>query len=94
MPKLNGPRGLERRQFLTELGFRLRRRRLERGLTQAQLGALAGCNSGSIGNLEVGRYGLALHSLMQLCRVLKISADELLGLETPPQHCRQTGEAA
>lgn len=57
------------RALLTELGRRLRQRRLERNLTQAQLAEAAGLDRTTVGGLE--REGSAtLLSLVQVLRAL------------------------
>lgn len=59
---------------------RLKELRMEKGMTQSQLGACLGYGFTAIANYESGRNEPSLRDLMRLCRVLGVSADYLLGL--------------
>jgi transcriptional regulator with XRE-family HTH domain len=57
---------------LTELGGRLARARLERGLTQAQLAAQAGVSKRTVERLEAGAVATQLSGFIRVCRVLDL----------------------
>jgi transcriptional regulator with XRE-family HTH domain len=57
---------------LAELGGRLARARLERGLTQAQLAAQAGVSKRTVERLEAGAVATQLSGFIRVCRVLEL----------------------
>ncbi len=57
---------------LTELGGRLARARLERGLTQAQLATQAGVSKRTVERLEAGAVATQLSGFIRVCRVLEL----------------------
>jgi transcriptional regulator with XRE-family HTH domain len=65
------------------IGQRLARLRRERGITQAELAEKLGVVQPMISDYERG--GLRLHGqlIVELTRILGVSADEILGLEQP-----------
>ena len=65
----------------TEMGKRIRERRMEKGYTQDQLAERAGVSLSFMGHIERGTRKLSVETLIALCSVLNCSADELLGLE-------------
>lgn len=67
-------------------GDRLRECRAEKGLTQTRLAARLSVTQSTIGKYERGALQPNLEMLVQLCKVLEVSADYLLGLES------ETGE--
>jgi HTH-type transcriptional regulator/antitoxin HipB len=56
---------------------RLKVARKARGLTQIQLGALAGIDRGTIGDIERGRRPPGFHQLLRLHKALKTTPGEL-----------------
>ncbi len=66
-------------------GERLAAIRKDRGLTQAQLGEMVGVSNRVIAYYETesGQPPGAL--LVDLCRALRVSADELLGIKPPKE---------
>ena len=56
--------------------------RIERGLYQKDLAKLIGVESYNISNWEQGRTEPCLDDLRKLCTALKVSADELLEINT------------
>lgn len=64
-----------------QIGRRLRELRETRGVTQAEVAEALGVNQSRISEYEQG--GLRLHgaAIVALARTLRVSADELLGLE-------------
>lgn len=68
-----------------EFGRRLRTRREERGLSQAELGARAGVHRNQVGRFERGEQEPRLYALLKLAKALNIDAGDLIrGL--PPPH--------
>ena len=57
---------------LSELGGRLAEVRLERNLTQAQLGEQAGVSKRTVERLESGSVATQLSSFIRVCRVLDV----------------------
>jgi Zn-dependent peptidase ImmA (M78 family)/transcriptional regulator with XRE-family HTH domain len=68
---------------LHELGLRLRRRRSEAGLTEEQLGALAGLNSTAVRSFEAGLENLGAAHLLRVARALGVPASQLLSVRSP-----------
>lgn len=72
---------------------RLREARTRAGLTQAALGQRLGLRARSqttIAKWETGHFtGSSFPRLRELCQVLKVSADWLLGIESDPQQQEQ-----
>jgi transcriptional regulator with XRE-family HTH domain len=64
-------------------GRRLAAVRKERGMTQAQLGDLVGVSNRVIAYYETESDQPPGALLVDLCKTLKVSADELLGIKTP-----------
>jgi transcriptional regulator with XRE-family HTH domain len=64
-----------------QFGRRLRELREARGITQAEVAQALGVNQSRVSEYEQG--GLRLHGavIVALTRTLRVSADELLGLE-------------
>jgi transcriptional regulator with XRE-family HTH domain len=75
------------------IGVRLARLRKEAGLTQVELAEKLDVPQSMVSDYE--REGLRLHAelLIQLCQILKVSADEILGLaqssSPPPKQNRR-----
>ncbi len=64
-----------------EFQQRLRDLRLEQGITQSALAARLHTTDDSIYSWEKGRSEPSLSMLTEICRVFRVSADYLLGLE-------------
>jgi transcriptional regulator with XRE-family HTH domain len=72
MPSIEG--------FYRQLGSAVRRRRLERGLTQSDVAArvVPAVTRASIANLELGHQRVLAHTLMQLSEILDVPVVDLL----------------
>jgi transcriptional regulator with XRE-family HTH domain len=68
---------------LTEFGRRLTALRQARGLTQVQLAEAIGATQRIVSRLETVAEYPTVPLLVEFARVLKVSADELLGLKVP-----------
>lgn len=66
-------------------GRRLAATRKERGITQAQLGEAVGVSNRVIAYYETESDQPPGSLLVDLCKALKVSADELLGIKTPKE---------
>ena len=62
-------------------GIRLKQTRLERGMTQKEIGTLLGMEQSNYQRLEQGKLDIKISMLMNVCKKLDISADWLLGLK-------------
>jgi transcriptional regulator with XRE-family HTH domain len=65
---------------MTGVGEWLRRKRIERGLTQAQLARRLRTESAAVSRWERGQHLPSLDQFRQLCLTLVASADDGLGL--------------
>lgn len=63
------------------IGERLARLRRDRGITQAELAEILGVTQPMISGYEHGTLRLHGELIVELARILTVSADELLGLE-------------
>jgi transcriptional regulator with XRE-family HTH domain len=68
----------DERRFLEQVGFRIRERRAELKLTQAQLAEQCGLHRTFIGSVERGERNAALLSLRKIARALRVTPAELL----------------
>jgi transcriptional regulator with XRE-family HTH domain len=75
---------LQEQHFLRELGLRLRQRREELGLTQAELGRRCGLHRTFIGSVERGERNLSILNLRLLAQVLRLPLSEVVGTGRPP----------
>ncbi len=65
-----------------KIGQRIRTARLEKKLSQADLGALVGCSNNHMSHVEVGQTKVSLPMLLKLAQVLDKDFDYFL-LDTP-----------
>ena len=72
--------------FYQQLGSAIRRRRLERGLTQGDVAAriVPAVTRASIANLELGHQRVLAHTLVQLSDILDVPVVELLSVSPAP----------
>jgi transcriptional regulator with XRE-family HTH domain len=66
------------RRFYEEVGRRLRRARLDAGLTQQELAEQVELSRASIANIEAGRQQFPLHALILFARALKVKPASLM----------------
>lgn len=69
-----------------KIGQRIKTARLERGYSQADLGALVGCSNNHMSHVEVGQTKVSLSMLLKLAFVLEKNFDYFL-LDTPYAKC-------
>jgi len=71
--------------FYRQLGSAVRRRRLERGLTQGDVAAriVPAVTRASIANLELGHQRVLAHTLVQLSDILDVPVADLLSAGPP-----------
>ena len=68
------------------IGQRIKTARLEKGYSQADLGALVGCSNNHMSHVEVGQTKVSLALLLKLALVLEKDFDFFL-LDTPYAKC-------
>jgi transcriptional regulator with XRE-family HTH domain len=66
------------RQFLQQLGFRIRERRLAQNLTQAALAEQCGLHRTFVGSVERGERNVAVLSLRTIASALRTTPAALL----------------
>lgn len=66
--------------YYSAIGEKIRLKRLILGLTQARLAEYAGISTAFMGHIERGTRVMSIETLCALCRVLELSADDLIGL--------------
>ena len=64
------------------IGNRIRTARLEKGMTQAELGEAAGCSNNYMSHIETGQTKVSLKILLRISRALEYNIDYFL-LDTP-----------
>jgi transcriptional regulator with XRE-family HTH domain len=69
---------LDERHFLRDLGHRIRQRREERGLTQAELADKCKLHRTFIGSVERGERNVSILNLRTIARALRAPLQELL----------------
>ncbi len=69
-----------------KIGQRIKTARLEKGYSQADLGALVGCSNNHMSHVEVGQTKVSLAMLLKLAFVLEKNFDFFL-LDTPYAKC-------
>src|SRR5207248_2967329 len=68
--------------FLRDLGFRIRERRVAQRLTQAQLGEKCGLHRTFIGSVERGERNVSILNLRLIARILRVPLVELFAAPT------------
>jgi transcriptional regulator with XRE-family HTH domain len=63
-----------------DLGTRLRSLRQQRGITQVELAAAMRLTQSNVSAIERGARGITIHQVVELAKILRVSADEVLGL--------------
>ena len=66
---------------LTMYGTRIKELRLEKGLSQEELGALLKCGQRTVSKYEREVLDLGTQTLIALCRIFEVSSDYILGIE-------------
>lgn len=82
-PPLQSPAMPRKVTPIHPFGKRLVQLRVERGLTQVGLAKLIGASQRSISSYETIAELPPAHVIVKLAKALHVSADELLGLQTP-----------
>jgi transcriptional regulator with XRE-family HTH domain len=62
---------------LKQFGVHLRKVRLDRNLSQQELGLKAEISKNQVGNIERGEVNITLISMLAICKALEISPKEL-----------------
>ncbi len=66
---------------------RLKELRLEKGLSQVELGAMLGYGYTAISGYETGRNEPSFGDFIRLCQLLEVSSDYILGLSSIRSPC-------
>ncbi len=69
----------DERAFFVQFGAQMAERRKAQGITQIQMAEALGVSQQTINSYEVARRRVPVSALPILARLLKVSADELLG---------------
>jgi transcriptional regulator with XRE-family HTH domain len=77
-------RGIATEEGSAEIGERIARLRKERGTTQAEMAELLGISQPVVSDYERGTLRVHGELIVRLARILRVSADEILGLERRP----------
>lgn len=72
------------RALQESIGQRLARLRRERGITQVELAAQLGVTQSNVSACERGEVRLHCDLIVEVCKILEVTSDELLGLGPPP----------
>lgn len=59
----------------------IRKTREEKGISQRQFSTMLGMGTTTYGHYEMHRRKLTVDMLIQICKLLDLSADEILGLK-------------
>lgn len=81
---------LERGEVLDKIGLHLRTARIQRGLTQRELGARCGVTQTELSNVEQGKRLPSLPLFFRLAQVLELPLERFLSGELRPKIDRQT----
>lgn len=79
MKKKYTSRSEQHLDFLKTLGVKIRKERLKTGIKQKEFAELIECDPSVLCRFEKGKQGITLYSFRLACKVLKKSADSLLG---------------
>ena len=72
------------KNHLKYIGENIRAARKNKALTIDTLSELAGISPSFLGTLERGESSLSIETLINICRVLDVSADSIILSEEPP----------
>lgn len=75
------PRGVATRKGMESIAQRVARIRKEKGVTQEEVARTLGVSQSIVSEYERGELRLHGELLIQLARILSVSADEMLGLQ-------------
>jgi len=75
---LGGDRIMEKKDINIEIGRRIKTARETAGLTQDRFAELIDMGPKNLSSVERGQVGISIGTLQRICRVLSISADQIL----------------
>jgi transcriptional regulator with XRE-family HTH domain len=78
---MNKLRGVATRKGMESIAQRVARIRQERGITQEEMARLLGVSQPIVSDYERGELRLHGELIVQLTKILEVTADEILGLE-------------
>ena len=69
---------ISKSEFRTLMGQKVRKQRMEHGLSVDELAALLGLSAGFIGLIERGERGLTVYNLLKLSHILNVSVEAFM----------------
>ena len=69
---------MEKKEIYVEIGRRIKTARESAGLTQERFAELIDMGPKNLSSVERGQVGISIVTLQRICRVLSISADQIL----------------
>jgi len=69
---------VEKKEIYAEIGRRIKFAREEAGLTQERFAEMIDMGPKNLSSVERGQVGISITTLQRICRVLSISADQIL----------------
>jgi len=81
----------EDKRIAEKVGRRIAAARKARKLTQTQLARMMDVTQSTIGSYEIGRKTVPVRRLIQMAKILDVSADQLLGVEQQGKATRKPG---
>ncbi len=68
---------------IIEIGLRIRKIRMDQGISQAQLAFETGIPREQVGRIELAKINTSIGNILAICRVLEINPKELFDIELP-----------
>jgi transcriptional regulator with XRE-family HTH domain len=87
-------RGIATEEGTSEIGERLARLRKDKGISQIEMAELLGVSQPVVSDYERGVLRIHGELIIQLAKILRVSADEILGLEKPAPTRRGPADSA
>lgn len=81
-------------QYAREIGQAIAATRRARGLTQEELRRQVGNSKNAVSNWERGASAPTVQNLREICRVLDVPAETLLGITSPSRHAARSAANA
>lgn len=75
---------MQKEEFLKELGFAIKMKRMRQKISQEKLAELSDCSLSYIGFIERGEKSLSLYNFLKIASVLKLDIGSFLSNFTNP----------
>lgn len=69
---------MQKKEFLKELGFAIKMKRMRNKISQEKLAELADCSLSYIGFVERGEKSISLYNFLKIAKVLNLDLNEFL----------------